>query len=161
MSLPVRIIPPPPAMMDTATQDYLEVRGNARVRRKPTTVPEDVWSIVEELRDKGGLFDLTVQIARLESEFRSIEQLMENRDLLPAEALRVRMKLTDQIAALQAKAVDITIKTRDIITNDGLRVILNAVFDSLKLHVNDPVITNKIGQDVALALKALKSQVKT
>lgn len=159
------MIPAPPPVVTiqrpNPAQALLDMRGNSRTRARPSTVPQDVWSIVEEYRDKGGLFDLTVQIARLESEFRNIEKLRETSDVLPAEAQRMRMKLTVQIAQLQAKAVEVAIKTEDFITTQGLKVIMGAVFTSMTTHGVDAHTINKVGQDVAQALKALKAQVKT
>lgn len=159
------IIPaPPPAVSQRTTQaagDVAEMRGLVKTRQRPSTVPEDVWTIVEEYRDKGGLFDLSVQIARLEAEYRSIDALVANSDLLPAEALRLRLQLTEKISTCQARAVDVAVKTRGMITDDGLRLIMSALIDSLRVHVRDPHLIHLIGQDVGAALRALKSQVKT
>lgn len=141
--------------------DPLDIRRAMASRLRPSTVPEDVWTVVEEIRDKGGLFDVSVQVARLELAFREIDRLVESSDMLPDTAFRERVKLATKIAELQSRALDMQLKSKDFITNDGLRLIMVSLIEVLKRHISDPAVLTKIGQELATTLKAVKGQVKS
>lgn len=143
-----------------AQSDLDEVLTARRTRIKPSNVDDYAWSLAEEMRRNGGLFDLSVQIARLEAEYRNLEALVESNDILPSTAFAHRMKLTTQIAELKSKAVDVASKTRTIITLDGLQTVMTALLNSLQTHISDPHLLERIGRDVTDAVRAALTSVR-
>ena len=162
MNLPSSNLPTPVRIRGrtSAETDLVESTRGAQARSRRSTVPEDVWSIVQEFKDKGGLYDLAVQVARLEAEYEAIDKMAEENNIYALEAHKLRVKLSAEIAKTQAKAMDVTLKMKSVITDDGLRVILETMLNSMQQHGCDPHIIKKVGQDLAVTLRAVKQQVK-
>lgn len=166
-SLPLRI--PPPAVnlrpVAASTAALTESIKATRVKRRPSTVPKDVWEIVEEITDVGGLFDLTVEVARLEAMHREIDALAQpndqnEREMLPSEAVRLRMKLTRDIAALKSRAAEISLKTKDIITLDVFRLIMDGFSAVLARNIpTNPTLVQRISDDMGDVMRAALTQV--
>jgi hypothetical protein len=156
--VPVRVLPTTVASGPRSELD--EIIQARRTRAKPSNLDDYAWSLAEEMRRNGGLFDLSVQIARLESHYAEIERLVEQNDILRSTALTLQIRLTTQIADLKAKAVDVAAKTRTIITLDGMQVVMQALLASLQTHIHDPHLLEKIGRDVTDAVRAALASVR-
>lgn len=161
------VVPTRPAVLQGTTapapparSDLDEVLTARRTREQPSNLDDYAWSLAEEMRRNGGLFDLSVQIARLEAEYQKLKELEENNDILPSTAFAHRLKLTTQIAELKAKAVDVASKTRTIITLDGLQTVMNALLNSLQTHIDDPYLLERIGRDVTDAVRVALTSVR-
>ena len=144
-------------------QDLDETLRRRRTIRRPSTVPQDIWEIVQEIQNNGGLYDITVEIARLEHLHERIKEIsLMPGEMLPIEHVKMQMKLVKEIATLKSRAVEITMKTKSIITIDSFRVILDSIQLTLKRHLaHDPHLLQKIGDDLGAALRAALSQVRS
>lgn len=156
----------PPAMQQAAN-DLTETLRDSRVRKRPSSVPADVWEIVQEMREHGGLFDLTVEIARLERTYEEIERLSTPQgessqvEMLPSEAVRLKMKLAKEIATLKAKAADVTLKTKDIITVPVFKLIMDGFSAALRRNIpSDPMLVQRISDDMGEVMRAALSQAR-
>ena len=159
---PVVVTPGPVTQMSDGLRDLDESLRRRRTIRRPSTVEPDVWEVVEEMLTNGGLFDLTVEIARLESLHKRLDTISKmDGEMLPIEHVKMLMKLAKEIAAMKSRAAEITMKTKQIITIDAFRVILEGIKLTLQRHISDPHLLQKISDDLGATLRAALTQVRS
>ena len=155
------VVTQPATQVPSGLKDLDETLRRRRTIRRPSTVPQDVWEVVEEMISNGGLFDLTVEIARLENLHKRLDEISKmDGEMLPIEHVKMQIKLAKEIAALKSRAVEITMKTKQIITIDAFRVILEGIQLTLQRHISDPHLLQKIGDDLGTTLRAALTQVR-
>lgn len=153
----------PPASRGNQVRALQEINSMLESRRasvRPASVSEDVWSLVEDLRNNGSLFDLSIELARLEREQQRIDSLLEDNEILKSEAVRLKVQIAKVSAEIKEKAVVTTLKMRDVITMDMLGNLMDSVYAVLRRHVSDPHQLQAIGVDLALALRATLAAMK-
>ena len=143
-----------------ALQEINAMLESRRTSLRPASVSEDVWSLVEDLRNNGSLFDLSVELARLEREQLRIDALLEDNEILKSEAVRLKVQIAKVSAEVKEKAVVTTLKMRDVITMDMLGNLMDSVYAVLRRHISDPHQLQGIGVDLALALRATLAAMK-
>ena len=142
-------------------RDLDETLRRRRTARRPSTVPMDVWDIVQETQSNGGLYDLTIEIARLENLHKRLDEIAQMAgEMLPIEHVKMQMRLAKDIAELKSRAVEITLKTKQIITVEAFRVLLEGIQLTLRKHISDPHLLQKIADDMGETLRATLSQLR-
>jgi len=84
-----------------ALQEINAMLESRRTSVRPASVSEDVWSLVEDLRSNGSLFDLSVELARLEREQLRIDALLEDNEILKSEAVRLKVQIAKVSAVVK------------------------------------------------------------
>lgn len=161
MSVPVVGRPGAATVVSPAADELSRTLRSRRAKRKPSSVPEDVWEIVEELEANGGLFDFNIEIARLEREFHHLEVLGEMQgEILPLEQLKMRVKLAERILAAKAKALDAQLKTKDVVDINVMRLCMEGVATALRQNIADPHLIQRIGDQIGSHFRAVLLQAR-
>lgn len=143
-----------------ALQEINSMLDARRATVRPASVDEDVWALVEDMRNNGSLFDLSIELARLEREQQRVDNLLEDNEILKTEAVRLKVQIAKVSSEIKEKAVVTTLKMRDVITVDMLGNLMDSVYAVLRRHVSDPHQLQSIGVDLALALRATLAAMK-
>ncbi len=161
MSVPVVGRPgPSPGQLQAAAELEQTIR-RGRTRRKPSTVPQDVWEVVEEMEQNGGLYDFNVEIARLEKEFDRLDELAKmDGEILPIEHLRMRIKLAERLISAKERALNAQLKTKDVVTVDILRLCMEAVATALRQNISDVHLIQRIGDQIGEAFRSALAQAR-
>lgn len=153
---------PAPSDPETLTRLVENVRA-VRMRQKLSTVPQDVWELVEEMERSGGTLDLTVQIARLEQMYLEIEEFAKPdvRKMTVVEAFKQKMRLTMQVAKLKSQAIDAKKKTNRMVGDDLFLLMTEGLKQILAAHLhNDPHLMQAIGNDMGDLMIAILAQLR-
>lgn len=140
----------PPALM--------QVAAGALGADRPFFVQQDVWAIANEYIAKGGLLDLTTEIAglqRLEEEVRA----NPNKDMRPSEVLAETRRIIESRARLKDMQMRLLKARREFLTYDVFGMFLEGLGDILERNVGDPMVVQRIGNELGQLTQMLSRRV--
>lgn len=147
-----------PEIVPTTTQfenhTLSVIKDISGAKSRPSYLSQDVWDIREEFIKKGGLADLSEQLAS----FASMEQDVRNSDLSLTDRTRLLIQINQQAAAAKVKYVQIQEKLRNFITYDVFSLFLEELNSAILEEVIDPLTVKRLGVRLAKAAKRLATE---
>lgn len=143
MSLPM--IPPPvlePEVLPPASEFALEA---AKPLKKPQRMTQDVWEVLQEYRQVGGLLDIGEEIASLqglEVEVRAAQMSEEKR-------MRLLLDLAEKRGRLKKTHLELLQDKRNFLTLDLFSEFLQELHGVLLKNIGDQYTLQKIGVELA------------
>lgn len=126
-------------------------------KAKPSHITQDVWEIREEYIKKGGLADLSEQLASLAE----MERDVRAAGLTLQERTKLLIQINQQAVSAKSKYVAVQEKLRNFITFDVFSMFLEELHHIIIDEVHEPLTCKRIGIKLAKAAERLNSDPGT
>lgn len=147
----------------TRTSPALEtvLRDSAQPLSRPSRMAPDVWQIMREYVEGGGLLDLAEDVAALsalEVEVRGAAR--DNPDeITMRDKLDAIVKIVDKRGRLKESYLKMHKDRQNFITYEMFSVFLEDLYEILSSHIQNPNLLRAIGNDLAGAAQAMQRRI--
>lgn len=137
------------------------LRDSSQPVSRPSRMAPDVWRVMREYVEGGGLLDLAEDVAALsamEMEVRAAAQ--ENPDEVTLrDKLDAIVKIVDKRGRLKESYLKMHKDRQNFITYEMFSVFLEDLYEILSKHIQNPNLLRAIGTDLAGAAQAMQRRI--
>lgn len=142
----------------TILPEALKQVAHGALGDRPDFIQKDVWAIVEEYITKGGLLDLTAEIAALHALELQVQK-NEKKDLRPSEVFSETRRILESRSRMKAAQMQLLKARREFLTYDVFGMFLEGLGDILERNVKDPLAVQRIGKELGVLTQMLSKRV--
>ena len=137
------------------------LRDSSQPAVRPNRMSNDVWTVMREYVEGGGLLDLAEDVASLsalEMEVRAAAQ--ESPEDIPLkDKLDAIVRIVDKRGRLKESYLKMHKDRQNFITYEMFSVFLEDLYEILSNHINNPDLLRAIGSDLAGAAQAMQRRI--
>lgn len=137
------------------------LRDSSQPMTRPSRMAPDVWRVMREYVEGGGLLDLAEDVAALsalEMEVRGAAR--DNPDeITMRDKLDAIVKIVDKRGRLKESYLKMHKDRQNFITYEMFSVFLEDLYEILSAHIQDPTLLRSIGNDLAGAAQAMQRRI--
>ena len=137
------------------------LRDSAQPVVRPNRMAPDVWAVMREYVEGGGLLDLAEDVAALsalEQEVRSVAQDSPE-DVSPKDKFDAIVKIVEKRGRLKESYLKMHKERQNFITYEMFSVFLEDLYEILSNHIQNPTLLRAIGTDLAGAAQAMQRRI--
>ena len=147
----------------TSNNSALDVvlRDSAQPLVKPDRMASDVWQVMREYVEGGGLLDLAEDVAALSALEIDVRRESEDPDgeLSSRDRVDSLVKIVEKRGRLKESYMKMHKERQNFITFEMFSVFLEDLFEILNGHISNPALMRAIGNDLAQAAQAMKRRI--
>jgi hypothetical protein len=137
------------------------LRDSAQPVVRPNRMAPDVWAVMREYVEGGGLLDLAEDVAALsalEQEVRSLARESPE-EVPPKDKFDTIVKIVEKRGRLKESYLKMHKERQNFITYEMFSVFLEDLYEILSNHIQNPTLLRAIGTDLAGAAQAMQRRI--
>ena len=137
------------------------LRDSSQPLTKPDRMAADVWQVMREYVEGGGLLDLAEDVAALSALEMDVRREAEDPDLAMSRRDRADslIKIVEKRGRLKESYLKMHKERQNFITFEMFSVFLEDLFEILNQHISNPALMRAIGNDLAQAAQAMRRRI--
>ena len=137
------------------------LRDSSQPESRPSRMAPDVWRVMREYVEGGGLLDLAEDVATLSAlEMEVREHANSNPDEVTVkDKLDAIVKIVDKRGRLKESYLKMHKDRQNFITYEMFSVFLEDLYEILSNHIQNPDLLRAIGSDLAGAAQAMQRRI--
>lgn len=137
------------------------LRDSSQPTERPRRMASDVWAVMREYVEGGGLLDMAEDVAALsalEQEVRRDSE-GEDADLSKKDKVDAIVKIVDRRSRVKESYLKMHKERQNFITFEMFSMFLEDLFQILNQHISDPSLLREIGEDLATAAQVMQRRI--
>jgi hypothetical protein len=137
------------------------LRDSSQPTQRPNRMAADVWAVMREYVEGGGLLDLAEDVAALsalEQEVRVYSDA-EDPEISKKDKVDAIIKIVEKRGRLKELYLKMHKERQNFITFEMFSMFLEDLFQILNQHIKNPALLQEIGEDLAEAAQIMRRRI--
>ena len=137
------------------------LRDSAQPLTKPDRMAADVWQVMREYVEGGGLLDMAEDVAALSALEMDVRRDSDDpdTDMSRRDRADALIKIVEKRGRLKESYLKMHKERQNFITFEMFSVFLEDLFEILNNHISNPALMRAIGNDLAQAAQLMKRRI--
>ncbi len=137
------------------------LRDSSQPTQRPNRMAADVWAVMREYVQGGGLLDLAEDVAALSALEQEVRRVAEDDEpeLTQKDKVDAIVKIVEKRGRLKESYLKMHKERQNFITFEMFSLFLEDLFEILNQHIRDPGMLQEIGSDLAQAAQVMKRRI--
>jgi len=137
------------------------LRDSAQPLTKPNRMAADVWQVMREYVEGGGLLDMAEDVAALSALEMDVRRDADDPDVDMTRRDRADslIKIVEKRGRLKESYLKMHKERQNFITFEMFSIFLEDLFEILNQHISNPALMRAIGNDLAHAAELMKRRI--
>ena len=137
------------------------LRDSSQPTERPRRMASDVWAVMREYVEGGGLLDMAEDVAALSALEQEVRRDSEGDDayLTKKDKVDAIVKIVDRRSRVKESYLKMHKERQNFITFEMFSMFLEDLFQILNQHISDPALLREIGEDLATAAQVMQRRI--